>query len=107
MPVSDLFVFLDMRPDSIDVGNFYTDMDGYPAGNLGANPVLYAFEDLPGYYHAGSAGFSFADGHSEIKKWKDSRTTPPLVVNGPVNDKFASKGNVDIAWLQEHATRAK
>jgi prepilin-type N-terminal cleavage/methylation domain-containing protein/prepilin-type processing-associated H-X9-DG protein len=107
MPVSDLFVFLDMRSDSVDVGNFFTKMDGYPTANLAANPLLYEFSDLPGFYHAGSSGFSFADGHSEIKKWKDGRTTPALVINGQVNDKFSSKGNVDIAWLQEHSTRTK
>ena len=26
-----------------------------------------------------AAGFSFADGHAEIKKWRDDRTVPPIV----------------------------
>jgi len=106
MPVSKLFVFLDMREDSVDVGNFATKMDGYSSDNA-PNPLLYSFYDLPGMYHNRASGFSFADGHSEIKKWLDSRTTPPLVKNGQINDNFISKGNVDIAWLQDHATREK
>jgi prepilin-type N-terminal cleavage/methylation domain-containing protein len=31
----------------------------------------HAWEDLPASYHHGACGFSFADGHSEIKKWTD------------------------------------
>jgi prepilin-type N-terminal cleavage/methylation domain-containing protein len=102
MPVSSLFVFLDMREDSVDTGNFSTQMDGYPD-----NPRLWGFYDLPGIYHCGACGFSFADGHSEIKKWLDSRTTPPLVQNGQVTDHFLSPNNVDVAWLQDHSTRSK
>ena len=32
------------------------------------------WRDLPASYHANAAGFSYADGHSEIHKWVDSRT---------------------------------
>jgi prepilin-type N-terminal cleavage/methylation domain-containing protein len=97
-----VFVFLDMREDSIDMGNFGTRMAGWPD-----NPSLYGFYDLPGYYHHFAGGFSFADGHSEIRRWRDSRTTPPLVPNGFVNDQFTSPDNPDVAWLQERATRPK
>jgi prepilin-type processing-associated H-X9-DG protein len=58
-------------------------------------------------YHGLACGFSFADGHSEIKKWKDPRTTPPLVANGEINDGFRCARNVDVVWLQERATRRK
>ena len=97
---SKVFVFLDMREDSIDMGNFGVRMDGYPD-----KQALYGFWDLPGFYHNQGAGFSFADGHSEMKHWRDGRTMPPLVKNGMVNDLFASPANVDIAWLQDIATR--
>ena len=99
---SQIFVFLDMREDSIDMGNLCVNMSGWPD-----NPAAYVFWDLPGMYHNGACGFSFADGHSEIKKWRDSRTTPPLSANGYVNDIFASPYNPDIAWMQERATRPK
>ncbi|MEK7707087.1 MAG: prepilin-type N-terminal cleavage/methylation domain-containing protein [Verrucomicrobiota bacterium] len=97
---SKLFVFLDMREDSIDMGNFSTCMAGWPD-----QPNQFGFFDLPGSYHHLACGFSFADGHSEIHRWRDPRTMPPLVKNGTVNDSFASPNNQDIAWLQDHATR--
>jgi prepilin-type N-terminal cleavage/methylation domain-containing protein len=99
---SKVFVFLDMREDSIDMGNFGTRMAGWPD-----DPGSYGFFDLPGYYHHFACGFSFADGHSEIRRWRDSRTMPALVPNGFVNDVFSSPTNNDVAWLQERATRPK
>ena len=102
VPPVQMFVFLDMREDSIDMGNLCVNMNGWPD-----RPQDYEFWDLPGMYHHGACGFSFADGHSEIKKWRDSRTTPPLVAGGFVNDVFASPNNEDITWMQEHATRPK
>jgi prepilin-type N-terminal cleavage/methylation domain-containing protein len=95
-----LFVFLDMREDSIDMGNFATRMAGWPD-----RPELYGFYDLPGFYHHRACGFSFADGHSEMRRWRDDRTMPPLVPGGLVNDSFASPHNPDVAWLQERSTR--
>lgn len=105
IPITKLFVLLDMREDSIDWGNFLTKMDGYAEST--PNGALYGFYDLPGMYHNKACGFSFADGHSEIHKWRDSRTFPPIVNNGQVNDQFASPRNKDIGWLQDHSTRAK
>jgi prepilin-type processing-associated H-X9-DG protein len=58
-------------------------------------------------YHGKACGFSFADGHAELTKWRDPRTTPPLVVNGEINDQIASPGNQDVVWLQERSTRKK
>ena len=105
LPPAKVFVLLDMREDSIDMGNFATKMDGYSA--TAPNGALYGFYDLPGIYHAGACGFSFADGHSEIRKWVDARTRPPLVPNGQVVDGFASPRNMDVAWLQDRASRPK
>jgi len=96
-----VFVFLDMREDSIDMGNFAARMAGWPD-----QPSLYGFYDLPGFYHHFACGFSFADGHSEIRRWRDGRTTPPLVTGGGfINDNFSSPDNPDVAWLQERSTR--
>jgi prepilin-type N-terminal cleavage/methylation domain-containing protein len=97
-----IFVFLDMRSDSIDIGNFAARMTGWPN-----QPASYGFYDLPGCYHNLACGFSFADGHSETHRWHDGRTTPPLVVNGNIDDEFSSPNNLDVAWLQDHATRPK
>ena len=84
-----------------------TDMTGYSPNNPGA----YQFtSDLPGAYHNRAAGFSFADGHSEMKKWIDNRTTPPLII-GAVDPLASSTtpapNSSDVAWLQDHSTRPK
>jgi hypothetical protein len=97
-----MFVFLDMREDSIDMGNFATDMAGFPNA-----PGQYGFFDLPGFYHNRANGFSFADGHSEIRKWRDNRTMPALVKGRYVTDGFKSPNNQDVAWLQERSSRPK
>jgi prepilin-type N-terminal cleavage/methylation domain-containing protein len=95
-----VFVFLDMREDSIDMGNFAARMSGYPD-----KPAQYGFYDLPGFYHHFACGFSFADGHSEMRRWRDGRTTPPIVKGGMIPDQYSSPGNIDVAWLQERSTR--
>src|SRR6266404_2591826 len=100
------WIFLDMREDRVNWGNFMVDMTGYPD-----QPSQYNFTtDLPGFYHHFACGFSFADGHSEIHRWRDSRTTPALIVG--YTDPLAvsstpSANNQDIAWLQDHTTRRK
>jgi prepilin-type N-terminal cleavage/methylation domain-containing protein/prepilin-type processing-associated H-X9-DG protein len=99
---SRIFVFLDMRQDSIDMGNFAVDMSGWPN-----QPASFGFFDLPGSYHGRAGGFSFADGHAEIHVWRDDRTMPRMVPEGFVNDWFSSPNNPDVAWLQDHATRPK
>lgn len=99
---ANLFVFLDMREDSIDMGNFATCMAGWPS-----QPEQYRFFDLPGFYHHFAGGFSFADGHSEIRRWRNPATMPPLIRNGMVDDGFYSAHNQDIRWLQERSTRPR
>lgn len=96
------WVFLDMREDSIDIGNFATDMRGFPS-----SPAQTGFFDLPAAYHHFAGGFSFADGHSEIKRWRDGRTTPKLVRGAEIPDSFPSPNNRDVIWLQERTTRKK
>jgi prepilin-type processing-associated H-X9-DG protein len=96
------WLLLDMREDSIDIGNFAPDMRGWPD-----QFAQTGFYDLPGMYHGKACGFSFADGHAEIKRWRDPRTTPPLVLGGLINDQLASPRNQDVVWLQERSTRKK
>jgi prepilin-type N-terminal cleavage/methylation domain-containing protein/prepilin-type processing-associated H-X9-DG protein len=103
-----VFVFLDERQDAINWGNFYTDMTGYPSLTTPGSPAAYMLADLPAAYHGNGCGFSFADGHSELKKWRDPRTTPPLKLEALTFDgstESPSPRNQDVAWLQDHATR--
>jgi prepilin-type processing-associated H-X9-DG protein len=95
-------LFWDQREDSINTGAFGIDMTGWPDA-----PNLTQWEqDLPGSYHGRAGGLSFADGHSEIRRWKDSRSMPP-VVRGNIQFPGAVQqpNNRDIIWLQERATR--
>ena len=63
------------------------------------------FYDFPASYHNRAGGLSFCDGHSEIKRWIDPRTMPPIIRGGLIPDVVASPRNRDIVWLQERATR--
>lgn len=105
-----IFVFTDEREDAINFGNFYVDMAGAPTLTTPGNPAQYMMADMPSYYHCGSCALSMADGHSEIKKWRDPRTMSPplahetLTFNG--YSETAEPRNQDIAWLQQHATGA-
>jgi prepilin-type N-terminal cleavage/methylation domain-containing protein/prepilin-type processing-associated H-X9-DG protein len=100
---SKIFVFLDMREDRINWSNFMTIMDGYNP----SDPSQYKLGDLPGMYHNNGCGLSFADGHSEMHKWRDAATIPPL---GPIQPNAAvtnCPGSVDVAYLQDVSTRPK
>ena len=99
---SQTFLFLDMRHDSIDIGNFAADMRGWPD-----DPASIGFYDLPGSYHNRAGGLSFADGHAEIHRWVDGRTTPPLVRGGLIPDVIRSPFNPDVIWLQSKSTRKR
>lgn len=99
---SNTWVLLDQREDSVNLGNYWTMMDGFAP----RNPARYTFcEDLPASYHDRGGGFSFADGHAEIKRWKDPRTMPPIQKGTTLKSLNPSPGNPDIAWIQERATR--
>lgn len=94
---SDTWVFVDEHPDSMNDGFFCVNMN--PAPNLGS-AVL---PDGPASYHNGACGFAFADGHSEIKKWRDKRTMPP-VKRGPYPQPNHAN-NKDIEWLWSKTTQ--
>ena len=90
------FVILDERWDSINDAYFVTQMDGYP------NPATTYIVDYPASYHGGACGFAFADGHSEIHKWRDSRTMPALKSGLALN--VPSSNNPDVFWMQQHSS---
>jgi prepilin-type N-terminal cleavage/methylation domain-containing protein len=91
---SDAIVYLDEREDSIDDGYYAINM------NKGASAELVNF---PGSFHNRAGGLSFADGHTEIHRWVDPRTTPP--VRRGFKYEFTKMGNNrDLQYLQERAT---
>jgi prepilin-type N-terminal cleavage/methylation domain-containing protein/prepilin-type processing-associated H-X9-DG protein len=56
--------------------------------------------DWPGTYHNFACGFAFADGHSEVHKWKDGQTKVPK--SGP--SQVTPKNPIDINWVQQRAS---
>ena len=85
-------VFLDEREDSINDGWYATDPD-----------TLYQIVDFPASYHNKACGFSFADGHSEIHKWKDGRTMPVLAKGQLLTLNVNLGGDKDVLWLAQRA----
>jgi len=96
---TDIFVFLDEHPDSID--------DGWYIFCTGNDPTETAqWENLPASGHAGACGFTFADGHAEIHKWIVSGTVQPVNNSGGFN---MNVGNnlTDFDWVAQHASVLK
>jgi prepilin-type N-terminal cleavage/methylation domain-containing protein/prepilin-type processing-associated H-X9-DG protein len=88
---ANFYVFLDEHPDSIN--------DGYFLNNPNWK-ALTRWGDAPASFHNGAAGFSFADGHSEIHRWRSATSKIPVKKSsfggGPV---FDAEGKVDAEWL--------
>ena len=84
------WLMIDEHPDSINDGYFIN------------NPNASAWQDIPASYHNGACGFSFADGHSEIKKWL-SRTSKYTRVqySYPATMGFDAAGRTDFYWYRE------
>jgi len=99
-----IWVLIDERPESINNGHFVPCMDGiYPR-----NPSQFGLCNLPATYHNGASGLNFADGHSEIRKWRDPRTTPPgKALVGGLTSPIASAKNEDAYWLGQRSTVLK
>jgi prepilin-type N-terminal cleavage/methylation domain-containing protein/prepilin-type processing-associated H-X9-DG protein len=100
------YVLLDEREDSINDGFFVVSMDHSiydKSPNLGSIAMI----DYPAMYHNRAGGFSFADGHAEIRRWVDPRTMPPVKPGAFVNYNTVMGNNRDIMWMQEHSTRLK
>ncbi len=100
-------VFLDEREDSINDGMFVIAMEGAATTPGGSpTPGSYGIVDYPAAYHGGAGGFSFADGHAELRRWRDARTTPPLVKGQNYDFNFKpTPNNPDVAWMQDNSTR--
>ena len=87
------FVFAD-EGLSINDGHFVIDMDTYDPNNLPGKQLT----DVPATYHNMGGTFSFADGRSELRKWKDPRTALPTGFG------WVSPNNLDIDWLQSKSS---
>ena len=98
---SNLFVFLDEHPNSINDAAFAVKCDA-----RGASARMI---DWPASFHNGAAGFAFGDGHAEIKKWLDKRTIVPHknsngMPNPPGGLNRPAPNSLDVAWMQDRAS---
>ncbi|MCX6902979.1 MAG: hypothetical protein NTW03_05785 [Verrucomicrobia bacterium] len=89
------FLSVDEQEDSINDGYFATDMTRN-----------YAIVDYSASYHDGSCGFSFADAHSEYRRWQEPTTTPVFKPGEhlPLGSKYTSWNDRDMAWLTQRTT---
>lgn len=89
------WLFVDEHPDSINDGCFF--LNPWQTGSAAA------WRDLPASYHRGAAGFAFADGHAEIRKWVDARTPQPVrMADFPG---LAAPHSVDYEWMAHRTPR--
>ena len=85
---SQTWVTIDENPASINDGWF-------------VHESRTSFVDYPASYHNGAGGLSFADGHSEIKKWRS-----PMIESYGKRTRFDVRLDTqDATWLWERTTR--
>jgi len=90
---ASIFVFLDEHPESINDSVFHL--------VLGLLPASAQLRSLPGGFHNNSGSFSFADGHCEMKRWRDSRTLRQVVYIGYNNSSVPN--SEDYVWLNDRS----
>ena len=95
-----IWLITDEREDRINNGYFVVDMAGFNPRNPGSLQLV----DIPASYHNGAGGVTFADGHSEIKRWFDPRTKPRIKQGQNLPLTASSPNNRDVLWLQERST---
>jgi prepilin-type N-terminal cleavage/methylation domain-containing protein len=97
--ISKTFVLVDEHPDSINDAAFAVQM-------IKPDAKSGLIVDCPASFHNGACGFSFSDGHSEIRKWRGSllkqpvkNNLMPLPVGTATGDSLA-----DAIWMSENTT---
>lgn len=88
---ANFFVVIDEHADSINDGYFLNNPQG-----------ATKWGDAPASYHGGSGGVSFADGHSEIHKWRSAASRFPVTMTSAYNPPtFDVLGREDNRWLMD------
>jgi prepilin-type N-terminal cleavage/methylation domain-containing protein/prepilin-type processing-associated H-X9-DG protein len=89
---SDTWVAIDENPNIINDGWFLVRME-----------TANQWRDIPASYHNNAGSLSFADGHAEIKRWKDGTVVTTPQIGGRADTGPGS----DLAWLQARTTVAE
>jgi prepilin-type N-terminal cleavage/methylation domain-containing protein/prepilin-type processing-associated H-X9-DG protein len=90
-----LWVVLDENDKTINDGWFVVS-----ASATGVNGNTWV--DVPGSYHNKAGGLAFADGHAEIKKWRDANLTGPNVTL--FLPATPAPNYADLNWLRQRST---
>lgn len=97
-PPTQLWVLVDEHPDSINDACFFTEMT--------VTDALWV--DLPASYHNGACGYSFADGHSEIKRWVGPLAKRPILfADHTPTSSSAAQDVADFRWHQMRTSAPK
>jgi prepilin-type processing-associated H-X9-DG protein len=101
---TEIFVFLDEHPDSIDDG-YFVNRDA-PSGWSANSLVSDQWIDLPASYHNRSAAISFGDGHAALHRWLSSvtfRPAMPHAANLPIPiPSSPAAASADFNWVVSH-----
>jgi len=89
------WVTIDENADSINDGWFVVNVTR-------GSPAALQWVDYPASYHNNAGGLSFADGHAEIRKWKDQTVLKP-----PPGNTRSSSSAGDLTWLSQRTTEAR
>lgn len=85
------WIFCDEHAGSIDDGFLTVSMTG------GVWP------DVPASYHRWGGGFSFADGHVELRKWASQQIKIPVTPQVGVHNVAAGLNNPDYMWFTQRS----
>ena len=96
IPPVKTWVTIEENPDSIN--------DGWFVVNVARDTAQASLRwvDYPASYHNNAGGLSFADGHAEIKRWKDQ-----TVLKVPAGNPRTASSAGDLPWLAERTTEPK
>ena len=97
-----IYVTLDEHPDSINDAYFWTSIPRTIVAAAGN------WADLPASYHNGACGFSFADGHSEIHKWRFPTTRLRVSTTGSfIGAPYPKSASGNNEWFQSHSSELR
>lgn len=89
---ASLWVFVDEHPDSINDGALFNAQS------------YFGWIELPSNLHSGAGGFAFADGHSEIKKWRASALSRKVTFQSYRGGLRATPQDPDLLWMLERTS---
>jgi prepilin-type N-terminal cleavage/methylation domain-containing protein/prepilin-type processing-associated H-X9-DG protein len=94
---ANLWVLMDEHPDAINDSSM-----AVQCGDAQGTRIV----DFPANYHNGACGIAFADGHSEIKRWRGALLlSGPPPPDYPLNQLATDPASIrDLKWLQERTS---